>query len=162
MCLTLLFSFTTASNTKFLLNRFISIWNMVRWARSDHEKKIPKIIDHTVLNSIYDSRLLAILVFRVKLPINFEFSIKNALTLLKHYAYGVYVGYILHEILGMRKQSEQWVPYLLTLETTSQQCWALFKSNPKKFLRPFVTVDKTWSHWYTPETKQESKQWTSK
>jgi len=33
--------------------------------------------------------------------------------------------------------------------------------NPKEFLRRFVTVDETWIHWYTPETKEQSKQWTS-
>ena len=36
----------------------------------------------------------------------------------------------------------------------------LFKCNPKEFLRRFLT-DKTWIHWYTPETKEQSKQWTS-
>jgi len=30
--------------------------------------------------------------------------------------------------------------------------------NPKVFLRRFVTVDETWIHWYTPETKEQSKQ----
>lgn len=30
--------------------------------------------------------------------------------------------------------------------------------NPKKFLRRFVTVDETWTLWYTPETKE---QWRS-
>jgi len=77
------------------------------------------------------------------------------------------VRHILHEILGMRKLSARWVPRLLTLdnkrnrETTSEQCLTLFKSNPKEFLRRFVTVDETWIHWYTPETKEQSKQWTS-
>ncbi|XP_070851595.1 protein GVQW3-like [Drosophila suzukii] len=55
------------------------------------------------------------------------------------------VGHILHEILGMRKLSAQWVPRLLTpenkpnCETTSEQCLTLFKRNPKEFLRRFVT-----------------------
>jgi len=77
------------------------------------------------------------------------------------------VGHILHDILGMRKLSAQWVPRLLNpdnkrnRETTSEQCLTLFKRNPKEFLRRFVTVDETWSHWYTPETKEQSKQWTS-
>ena len=76
------------------------------------------------------------------------------------------VGHILHEILGMRKLSARWVPRLLTpdnkrnRETTSQQCLTLFKRNPKEFLRRYVTVDETWIHWYTPETKEQSKQWT--
>ncbi len=77
------------------------------------------------------------------------------------------VGYILHEILGKRKLSARWVPRLLTpdnkrnRETTSEQCLTLFKHNPKEFLRHFVTVDETWIHWYTPETKEQSKQWLS-
>jgi len=76
------------------------------------------------------------------------------------------VGHILHEILGMRKLSAQWVPRLLTpdnkrnRETTSEQCLTLFKRSPKGFLRRFVTVDKTWIHWYTPVEQEESKQWT--
>ncbi|XP_014485173.1 PREDICTED: uncharacterized protein LOC106749835 [Dinoponera quadriceps] len=77
------------------------------------------------------------------------------------------VGHILHKILGMRKLSARWVQRLLTpdnkrnRETTSEQCLTLFKRNPKEFLRRFVTVDETWIHWYTPETKEQSKQWTS-
>jgi len=71
------------------------------------------------------------------------------------------------EILGMRKLSARWMPRLLTpdnkrnRETTSEQCLTLFKRNPKEFLRRFVTVDETWIHWFTPETKEQSKQWTS-
>ena len=74
------------------------------------------------------------------------------------------VGHILHEILGMRKLSTRWVPRLLTpdnkrnRETISEQCLTLFKHNPKEFLGRFVTVGETWIHWYTPETKQQSKQ----
>jgi len=37
----------------------------------------------------------------------------------------------------------------------------LFKRNPKEFLHRLVTVDETWIHWYTPETKEQSKQSTS-
>ncbi|XP_035212046.1 uncharacterized protein LOC118186127 [Stegodyphus dumicola] len=76
------------------------------------------------------------------------------------------VGHILHEILGMRKLSARWVLRLLTPdnkrihETTSEQCLTLFKRNPKEFLRRFTIVDETWIHWYTPETKDQSKQWT--
>ena len=77
------------------------------------------------------------------------------------------VGHILHEVLRMRKLSARWVPRLLNSDnkqkrvTTSEQCLTLFKRNPKEFLRRFVTVDETWIHWYTPETKVQSKQWTS-
>jgi len=66
----------------------------------------------------------------------------------------------------LRKLSARWVPSLFTpdnkrnRETTSEQCLTLFKRNPKEFPRLFVTVDETWYHWYTPETKEQSKQWT--
>jgi len=59
------------------------------------------------------------------------------------------------------------VPRLLTpdnkrnRETTSEQCLTLFKRSPNEFLRRFVTVDETWIHWYTLETKEQSKQCTS-
>ena len=73
----------------------------------------------------------------------------------------------MHEILGMRKLSARWVPRLLTpdnkrnRETTSEQCLTLFKRNPKECLRRFVTIDETCMHWYTSETKEQTKQWTS-
>ncbi|XP_070854673.1 protein GVQW3-like [Drosophila suzukii] len=77
------------------------------------------------------------------------------------------VAHILHEILGMRKLPARWMPRLLTpdnkrsREITSKQCLTLFKRNPKEFLRRFVTVDETWIYWYTPQSKEQSKQWTS-
>jgi len=76
----------------------------------------------------------------------------------------VRVGHILHKILGMRKLSTRWVRRLFTpdnkrnRETTSEQCLTLFKRNPKEFLHRFATVDETWIHWYSPETKEQSKQ----
>lgn len=75
---------------------------------------------------------------------------------------------ILHEKLGMRKLSARWVPRLLTMEqkrnrlTISELCLNKFKSNPNEFLRRFVTVDETWIHHYTPEMKEQSKQWTAR
>ncbi|XP_045500072.1 histone-lysine N-methyltransferase SETMAR-like [Colias croceus] len=59
------------------------------------------------------------------------------------------VNHILHEELGMRKLSARWVPHLLTPEN---------KRN-REFLRRFVAVGETWIHWYTRETKEQSKQW---
>lgn len=76
------------------------------------------------------------------------------------------VGNILHQELGMRKLSARWVPHLLTVDqkrkrvVTSQLCLNMYKRNPREFLRRFVTVDETWIHYYTPETKEQSKQWT--
>ncbi|KAL1446983.1 hypothetical protein WDU94_003680 [Cyamophila willieti] len=45
---------------------------------------------------------------------------------------------------------------------TSEICLALYKQNPSEFLRRFVTVDEIWIHHYTPETKEQFKQWTAK
>ena len=42
-------------------------------------------------------------------------------------------------------------------ETTSEQDLTLFKGNLMEFLCCFVTIDETLIHWYTPETKEQSK-----
>ena len=36
----------------------------------------------------------------------------------------------------------------------------MFQRNSKEFLRRYVTVNETWIHYYTPETKYQSKMWT--
>ena len=72
---------------------------------------------------------------------------------------------ILHQYLYMEKLCTRWVPRLLTVDqklirkNISTVNLALYKRNPSEFLRRFVTVDKTWVHHYTPETKEQSKQW---
>jgi len=38
----------------------------------------------------------------------------------------------------------------------------MFRSNKAEFLRRFITMDETWVHHFTPETKEQSKQWTEK
>jgi hypothetical protein len=74
---------------------------------------------------------------------------------------------IVYEYLGITKLSARWVPRLLAVDhkrnrmTTSKQCFDLFKRNPKKFIRRFVSVDEIWIHHYMPEMKEESKQWSS-
>lgn len=75
---------------------------------------------------------------------------------------------ILHEHLEMSKRSARWVPHLLTplqkqnRMDISEQCLARFRANPDEFLRRFITTDETWVHHYTPETKEQSKQWVEK
>ena len=32
-----------------------------------------------------------------------------------------------------------------------------FRQNPEEFLGRYITVDETWIHYYTPETKEQSK-----
>ncbi|KAG5323088.1 SETMR methyltransferase, partial [Pseudoatta argentina] len=74
---------------------------------------------------------------------------------------------ILHEQLGMKKLSARWMPRLLTVDhkrdrvTISKQCLEIFQRNPDEFLRRFITVDESWIHYFTSETKKQSKQWTS-
>ena len=68
---------------------------------------------------------------------------------------------IVHECLVMRKLSARWVPRLLTADhkrarvVASEQCLGMLQRNSKEFLRLYVTVDKTWIHYYTPETKNK-------
>ena len=44
--------------------------------------------------------------------------------------------------------------------TISKQCLEMFQCNPDEFLRRFITVDETGIHYFTSETKEQSK-WTS-
>jgi histone-lysine N-methyltransferase SETMAR len=72
------------------------------------------------------------------------------------------VGYILHEELDMKKLCARWVLRLLTADQKrtrmkiSEQCLKCFNKNKTDFVRQFITMDETWIHHYTPE----SKQWT--
>ena len=72
---------------------------------------------------------------------------------------------ILSTHLCMRKLSVRWVPRLLTIDqkrirvTISGKNSTHFNRNPKKFLRRFVTMDETWIHHYTPESREGLKQW---
>ena len=70
---------------------------------------------------------------------------------------------ILHSHFCMRKLCARWVLWLLTIDqkhirvTTSEQNLAYFNRNPKEFLRRFVTMNETWIHHYTPESREGSK-----
>lgn len=61
--------------------------------------------------------------------------------------------------------SARLVSQLLTVDnerirvSISKQCLDLFKRNSQAFWRRVVTVDETWIRYYTPETKQQSRQW---
>ena len=67
---------------------------------------------------------------------------------------------ILHESLRMRKLFTKWEPRLLTPDQKqqrvedSERCLELFKRGRKDFLSRFVTMDETWIHHCTPETKK--------
>ena len=67
----------------------------------------------------------------------------------------------------MKKLCARWVPRLLpadqkpTRMKISEQCLERFNKNKTDFVRRrFITMDETWIHHYTPESKQQSKQWT--
>ncbi|UYV82452.1 hypothetical protein LAZ67_21002222 [Cordylochernes scorpioides] len=75
------------------------------------------------------------------------------------------VDRIMREHLGLRKLSARWVPKLLTPEQKVirrklySDNLALFEANPEEFVNIFVTMDETWAHHFTPESKQQSMQW---
>jgi histone-lysine N-methyltransferase SETMAR len=79
------------------------------------------------------------------------------------------VGCILHGKLDMKKLCARWMPRLLTADQKrtrmkiSEQCLERFNKNKTDFVRRrFIAMDETWIHHYeyTPESKQQSKQWT--
>ncbi|XP_066907646.1 histone-lysine N-methyltransferase SETMAR-like [Halyomorpha halys] len=75
-----------------------------------------------------------------------------------------WVYHILTEELGMKKLSSRGVPLLFTLNHKRTRLEISTKSGRfsgepiRFFLRRFVATDETWVHYYTPETKQQSKQ----
>jgi len=77
-----------------------------------------------------------------------------------------HVGYILHEELDMKKLCARRVPRLLTADQKgtrmkiSEQCLEHFNKNKTDFVHRFITMDETWIHQYTSESKRQSKQWT--
>ena len=77
------------------------------------------------------------------------------------------VGFILHEYLTMRKLCSQWVLRLLTVDQKrecvddSEHCLAMFKRNKPECLRQYVTMEETWIHHFTPESKRSSSEWTA-
>jgi len=72
----------------------------------------------------------------------------------------------LHEELDMKKLCARWVPRLLTAYQKhtrmkiSEQCLESFNKNKTDFVHRLITMDETWIHHYTPESKQQSKPWT--
>jgi hypothetical protein len=65
----------------------------------------------------------------------------------------------------MKKLSTRWMLQFLTLGhkrtivEMSEQSLTHFQYNQQDLLHWFVTTDETWVHYYTPEIKQQSKQW---
>jgi len=77
-----------------------------------------------------------------------------------------HLGYILHEELDMKQLCARWLLPLLTADQKrtrmkiSEQWLERFNKNETHFVHRFITMDETWIHHYTPESKQQSKQWT--
>jgi histone-lysine N-methyltransferase SETMAR len=75
------------------------------------------------------------------------------------------VEYILHKELDMKKLCARWVLHLLTADQEhtrlkiSEQCLERFNKNKTDVVRQFITMNETWNHHYTPESKHQSKQW---
>ena len=67
----------------------------------------------------------------------------------------------MREELDMQKLCAKWVPRLLTadqkrpLMIISEQCLERFNKNKTDFVRQFITMDETWIHPYTPESKEQ-------
>ncbi|KAK5650765.1 hypothetical protein RI129_001794 [Pyrocoelia pectoralis] len=69
------------------------------------------------------------------------------------------VCHILNQDLGMRKLTLDQKRVRMNISNT---LLAQFRRKKSEFLRRLITVDETWIHHYTPETKIQSKQWTAK
>ena len=75
---------------------------------------------------------------------------------------------ILTENLDMRKLCARSVPRLPIMEQklrrkdVSIECLAMFHSSKADFLRQFITMNKTWVHHFTFETKEQSEQLTER
>ncbi|XP_075237044.1 protein GVQW3-like [Lycorma delicatula] len=69
---------------------------------------------------------------------------------------------ILHNKLDVKKF---WQDGLLSVENkrnrvvNSEAVLVLFCCHPDEILHQYITVDVKWIHYYTPETKEQSKQW---
>jgi len=72
--------------------------------------------------------------------------------------------HIIADVLSYNKVCARWVPRMLTVEImrvrmqTSNRNLELYRTDPDKFLRRYVTMDETWVHHFDPETKQQSMQ----
>ena len=70
-----------------------------------------------------------------------------------------------HENLSMNELYSKWVPRLLTMKQKqkrihdSERCLKLFTGNKKDFWRRYITINETWIHHFTPESKRASAEW---
>ena len=67
---------------------------------------------------------------------------------------------IIHEHLGMSKESARWVPRNLNMQDrqqrleSSQELLEVYNANPEDFHTRLVTGDETWLHHWDPDTEK--------
>lgn len=75
---------------------------------------------------------------------------------------------IVHDKLGLRKESARWVPRLLSNDHKKVRMGAAlfflsaYQEEEESLLQRIVTGDETWVYHYTPECKRSSMQWVEK
>jgi hypothetical protein len=78
------------------------------------------------------------------------------------------VGYIVHECLDRQMLCVKWLPCVLTIDQNqqhvddSEQCLAIFNRNEYEFFHRHITMDVTWLLHNTPESNQQSVEWTER
>ena len=154
---------TKAKLDEYYSNSALSYGMVQKWFTEFHcgrtsTKTIPsrgrpnKITTPEMINKIYD-----IVLNDLKVKVREIAEIVSSLT--------DRVVNILYTHLCMRKLCARWVPRLLTIDqkcirvAISKPNLAFFNHNPKEFLRRVVTMNETWIHHYTLESREGSKQW---
>ena len=78
------------------------------------------------------------------------------------------INLVLTEDLGLSKKSARWVPKILSTEQKSARAAASkgflkpYRTKGEQFLDNIVTMDETAVSYFTPETKNQSKQWVQR
>jgi hypothetical protein len=76
--------------------------------------------------------------------------------------------HIVHENFDMQMLCAKWLPRLLTIDQNQQrvddliQCLAIFNRNKDEFFRQYITMDVTWLLHNTPDSNQQSADWTER
>jgi hypothetical protein len=75
------------------------------------------------------------------------------------------VGFIIHDVLDMRKLSAKWMPKGMNADkkrdrvVASQEILEHCRRTTPGFLARLVTMDETWKRLYNPQIKEHSKEW---
>ncbi|XP_018406974.1 PREDICTED: histone-lysine N-methyltransferase SETMAR-like [Cyphomyrmex costatus] len=123
-----------------------------RWF-SEFEMERPK--EATNLEIVKQMHLIVLRDRKIKLR-----ELAEAVSISKEQA-----GYILHDILGMKKLSTRWVSRFLNLGQKEIRVYyakaglALFQRHRADVYQRLVTLDETWVHYHTPESNRQSAEW---